>query len=146
MDGRTQAQPGVTYLNPPEMHRNPGYSQGVVVEAPARTVYVGGQNAVSADGQVVGAGDLAAQTERALQNLSTVLAAAGARLQDVVKLTVFLVQGQDFREGYGAFQRAWGDATPPAVSAALVSGLAHPDFLVEIEAIAVLPAAAQPER
>ena len=54
----------MTHLNPEGMHRNPAYSQGVVVEATARTVYVGGQNAVSPEGQVVGVGDLAAQTER----------------------------------------------------------------------------------
>jgi enamine deaminase RidA (YjgF/YER057c/UK114 family) len=134
--------PQVTHLNPAGMHRNPAYSQGVVVEGNARTIYVGGQNAVNPDGQVVGVGDLAAQTEWALQNLATVLTAAGARLQDVVKLTVYLVQGQDFRAGYGAFQRACGDAPPPVVSAALVSGLAHPDFLVEIEAVAVTGPAA----
>jgi enamine deaminase RidA (YjgF/YER057c/UK114 family) len=145
MNGADRERPVVTHLNPEGMHQNPAYSQGVVVEAPARTVYVGGQNAVSPEGQVVGVGDLAAQTELTLQNLATVLAAAGARLQDVVKLTVYLVQGQDFREGYGAFQRAWGDAPPPAVSAAMVSGLAHPDFLVEIDAVAILPAAA-PQR
>ena len=145
MSGAERERPAVTHLNPEGMHRSPAYSQGVAVEAPARTVYVGGQNAVSPDGQIVGVGDVAAQTERALLNLTTVLAAGGARLQDVVKLTVFLVQGQDFRAGYGAFQRAWGDAPPPAVSAALVAGLAHPDFLVEVEAIAVVPATA-PQR
>ena len=88
MNGADRERPVVTHLNPEGMHQNPAYSQGVVVEAPARTVYVGGQNAVSPEGQVLGVGDLAAQTELALQNLATVLAAAGARLQDVVKLTV----------------------------------------------------------
>ena len=57
--------PLVTRLNPEKMHRNPAYSQGVVVEGHARTIYVGGQNAVSPEGQVVGVGNLAAQTEQA---------------------------------------------------------------------------------
>jgi enamine deaminase RidA (YjgF/YER057c/UK114 family) len=124
------------------MHRNPAFSQAVVVEGNARTIYVGGQNAVDAQGRVVGAGDLAAQTERTLENLATVLAAAGARLQDVVKWTVFAVQGQDARPAVGVFQRVWGSAPPPAISVIAVAGLANPEFLVEVEAIAVTGVAA----
>jgi enamine deaminase RidA (YjgF/YER057c/UK114 family) len=132
----------VTHLNPAGMHRNPAFSQAVVVEGNARTIYVGGQNAVDAEGRVVGGGDLAAQTERTLQNLATVLAAAGARLQDVVKWTVFAVQGQDARPAVGVFQRVWGTAPPPAISVVAVAGLANPEFLVEVEAIAVTGPAA----
>jgi len=53
-------QPTITHVNPEAMHSNPAFSQAVVVEGAARTIYVGGQNAVDADGRVVGAGDLAA--------------------------------------------------------------------------------------
>jgi enamine deaminase RidA (YjgF/YER057c/UK114 family) len=127
----------VTHLNPAGMPHNPVFSQAVAVEGNARTIYVGGQNAVDADGRVVGIGDLAAQTERTLENLTTVLAAAGARLQDVVKWTIFAVQGQDPRPAVGVFQRVWGDTPPPAISVIAVAGLAHPDFLVEVEAVAV---------
>jgi enamine deaminase RidA (YjgF/YER057c/UK114 family) len=127
----------VTHLNPPGLHRNPAYSQAVVVEGSVRTIYVGGQNAVAADGRVVGVGDLAAQTEQIFDNLRTLLAAAGATLHDVVKWTVLVVQGQDLRPGFDVFRKAWGNAPPPIVTAAFVAGLAHPDFLVEIEAVAV---------
>jgi enamine deaminase RidA (YjgF/YER057c/UK114 family) len=127
----------VTRLSPEGLHRNPAYSQAVVVEGSVRTIYVGGQNAVSADGRVVGVGDLAAQTEQVFENLRTLLAAAGATLHDVVKWTVFVVQGQDLRPGFAVFQKAWGTAPPPVVTAAFVAGLAHPDFLVEIEAVAI---------
>ena len=116
----------VTHLNPAGMHRNPAFSQAVVVEGNTRTIYVGGQNAVDAEGRVVGRGDLAAQTERTLENLATVLAAAGARLQDVAKWTVFAVQGQDARPAVGVFQRVWGSAPPPAISVIAVAGLANP--------------------
>jgi enamine deaminase RidA (YjgF/YER057c/UK114 family) len=76
-----------------------------------------------------------------LHNLRIALAAAGAGPEHVVKWNVFIVEGQDFRTGYAAFQRVWGDRpNPPLITAAVVKGLAHPDFLVEIDAIAVVPA------
>src|SRR6185436_6733621 len=131
----------VQHLNPEGMHNNPAFTQAVVVEGPARTIYVGGQNAVSPDGTIVGVGDLAAQTEQVLANVETVLRAAGATIHDVIKWTLFIVQGQDIRPGFAAYQRAWGQhPNPPAISAAFVAGLAHPDYLVEIEAIAVVGA------
>jgi enamine deaminase RidA (YjgF/YER057c/UK114 family) len=121
------------------MHNNPAFSQAVVVEGAARTIYVGGQNAVAPDGQIVGIGDLAAQTEQTFTNLETVLTAAGATLHDIVKWTIFVVEGHDILPGFAVFQRRWGTTVKPvpAISMARVAGLAHPDFLVEIEAIAV---------
>ncbi len=68
----------VYYVDPDELHHNPA-TNVVVVEGPARTVYIGGQNAVDASGDVVGKGDVAAQTEQVLANLRTALAAGGAR-------------------------------------------------------------------
>ena len=131
-------QPTITHVNPEAMHNNPAFSQAVVVEGAARTIYVGGQNAVAADGTIVGVGDLAAQTEQALSNLKTVLAAAGAGPEHVVKWTLLVVAGQSIETGYAAFRRAWGvPANPPAITAAFVAGLAHPDFLIEMDAVAV---------
>lgn len=130
----------VTHLNPQGMHANPAYSQAVTVSGNAKTIYIGGQNAVDAEGKIVGAGDMAAQTEQIFVNLETVLGAAGATLHDVVKWTVFVVQGHDFMPGFAVFQHKWGtSAEPPIVTAAIVAALAHPDFLVEIEAVAVVP-------
>ncbi len=131
----------VGFHNPDGMHRNPAFSNVAVVSGSVRTIYVGGQDAVDADGNVVGVGDIAAQTEQVLRNLGTALAAAGAGPEHVVKWTIFIVDGQDFRAGYAAFQRVWGDRPdPPVITAAVVTGLAHPDFLVEMDAIAVVPA------
>jgi enamine deaminase RidA (YjgF/YER057c/UK114 family) len=145
--GETSArgqQPGetmqveVTHVNPEGMHNNSAFSQAVIVEGSARTIYVGGQNAVDADGQIVGSGDLAAQTEQVYKNLETVLAASGATLHDIIKWTIYVVQGQDITPGFAVFQRVWGtSARPPAISVVMVAGLANPEFLVEIEAIAV---------
>jgi enamine deaminase RidA (YjgF/YER057c/UK114 family) len=129
----------IEHLSPEGMHRNPAFSQAVVVANPGRTIYIGGQNAVNAQGEIVGKGDLAAQTEQIFANLGIVLEAAGASLHDIVKWSIFIVEGQDLLPGFEVFQKHWGtEHQPPAVSAALVSSLAHPDFLVEIEAIAIV--------
>jgi enamine deaminase RidA (YjgF/YER057c/UK114 family) len=135
MDGR------VEFLNPDGLPRNPAFSNVAVVSGSVRTIYIGGQDAVDAEGNIVGIGDIAAQTEQVLRNLRTALAAAGAGPEHVVKWNIFIVDGQDIRTGYAAFQRAWGDRpNPPVITAAVVKGLAHPDFLLEMDAIAVVPA------
>ena len=129
----------VEFLHPDGLHRNPAFSNVAVVSGSVRTIYVGGQDAVDAEGNIVGVGDIGAQTEQVLRNLRTALAAAGAGPEHVIKWTVLIVDGQDFRAGYAAFQREWGDRTdPPVITAAFVTGLAHPDFLVEMDAIAVV--------
>jgi enamine deaminase RidA (YjgF/YER057c/UK114 family) len=118
---------------------NPAFSQAVSVQGPTRTIYVGGQNAVEADGTVASQ-DLAAQTTRALQNLELVLADAGARLEDVVSWSILVVAGQPLGEAVAAFQQAWcARGEPPAITVAFVAGLASPRFLVEVNAVAVVP-------
>jgi enamine deaminase RidA (YjgF/YER057c/UK114 family) len=130
----------VEFLNPEGLPRNPAFSNVVVVSGSVRTIYIGGQDAVDAEGNIVGIGDIAQQTEQVLRNLRTALEAAGAGPEHVVKWNVLIVDGQDFASGYAAFQRVWGDRPdPPVITAAAVKGLAHPDFLVEMDAIAVVP-------
>ena len=90
MDGR------VEFLNPDGLPRNPAFSNVAVVSGSVRTIYVGGQDAVDAEGNIVGIGDIAAQTEQVLRNLPTALAAAGAGPEHVVKWNVLIVDGQDF--------------------------------------------------
>jgi enamine deaminase RidA (YjgF/YER057c/UK114 family) len=127
-----------TYLNPGSLARNPAFTQAVVVEGQVKTIYVGGQNAVRPDGTIVG-GTLAEQARQALLNVQAALAAAGATLKDVVRWSVAIVEGQPAAEGFAAFREAWGDAAdPPAISVHIISGLANPQFLVEIDAIAVI--------
>jgi enamine deaminase RidA (YjgF/YER057c/UK114 family) len=130
----------VEFLNPDGLPRNPAFSNVAVVSGTVRTIYIGGQDPVDADGGIVGIGDIASQTEQVLRNLRTALTAAGAGPENVVKWNVFIVDGQDFATGYAAFQRVWGTPVePPVITAAVVKGLAHPDFLVEMDAIAVVP-------
>jgi enamine deaminase RidA (YjgF/YER057c/UK114 family) len=128
-------------LDPEGLHRNPAFSNVVVVSGNVRTVYVGGQNAVDGDGTIIGVGDVAAQTEQVLRNLRTALEAAGAGPEHVVKWTVLVVEGHDVASGFAAFRKVWGDLSdPPVITVAVVKGLARPDFLVEMDAIAVVPA------
>jgi enamine deaminase RidA (YjgF/YER057c/UK114 family) len=130
----------VEHINPPGLVQSPAFSQVVTVTGPVRTVYVGGQNAVTAAGDMGGVGDMAAQAEQVMANVQTALAAGGADLGHVVRWGVFVVQGHDLGAGFGAFQRAWGDrGDPPLVTVAVVAGLAHPQALVEVEAMAVVP-------
>lgn len=134
VDGR------VEFLDPEGLPRNPAFSNVAVVSGSVRTIYVGGQDAVNANGEIVGIGDIAAQTEQVLRNLRTALEAAGAGPEHVVKWNVLIVEGQEFAAGFAAFQKAWGvPSDPPVITGAVVNGLAHPDFLVEMDAIAVVP-------
>ena len=135
-----RATPRVEHLNPDGLHHNAAFTQAVVVSGPVRTIYVGGQNAVSATGEIVGKGDIAAQTTQVLRNVETALAAAGARFEHVIKWTLLIVEGVSLPEGFAAFQRVWaGRPNPPVITAAIVRSLAHPDFLLELDAIAVVP-------
>jgi enamine deaminase RidA (YjgF/YER057c/UK114 family) len=131
----------VELLSPDGLVKNPAFSNVAIVSGPVRTIYVGGQDAVTAEGEVVGKGDLGAQSAQIYANIETALAAAGAGLEHVVKWNVFVVEGQDIAAGFAAFQRAWGDreSPPPLITFAFVKGLANPDFLAEMDVIAVVP-------
>ena len=130
----------VQYMNPPALHRNPAFTNVITVTGLVKTVYIGGQDAVETSGAIVGKGDLKRQTEQILTNIQAALAAVGGRLEHVVKWNLYVVQGQPLQEGFEVFQRVWGNRpNPPAISMAFVAGLAHPDFLAEMDAIAVIP-------
>ena len=129
----------ITHVNPDSLARNPAFSHAVRVPAGSDTVYVGGQNGTGPDGEVVGPG-IGEQTRQAFENLRTCLEAAGADMTDVVKWTILCVEGVDMQEGFAASGEFWPkDAEPPVITVAIVSGLAVPGALVEIEAVAVIP-------
>jgi len=128
---------GKRHVNPEGLHRSPGFSQAVVVEQPAKTIYVGGQNGVDADGRVVGP-TVGEQSRQALRNLTAILESEGAGLADVVHWRIAVVEGHSFNDGYAAFQEVWDPADPPpAITVHVVSGLG-PGFLVEIDAVAAV--------
>lgn len=125
-------------LRPAGLVSSPAFSHVAIIPPGATTIYVGGQNAVDADGAIVGDGDVATQSVRALANARVALAAAGASLADVVQWTVFFVEGADLDAGYGAIAGELASDEPALVTAARVSGLGVPGALVEISAIATV--------
>ena len=128
---------GVRHINPDGLHRSPAFSQAVVVEQPAKTIYIGGQNGVDADGKVVGP-TLAEQAKQAFSNLATILESEGASLANVVHWKIAVVDGESIDDGVAAFQQVWNRADPPpAITVHVVAGLS-PGFLVEIDAVAVV--------
>jgi len=130
----------VEYLNPDTLNKNPAFTNVVIASGPVRTVYIGGQDAVDASGAIIGKGDFKVQTQQVLQNMQAALAAADAQLEHVVKWNLYILQGQSLQDGFEIYQRIWGNRpNPPAISAMFVAGLAHPDFLLEMDAIAVVP-------
>ncbi len=130
----------VEHLNPERLYKNPAYSQAVVTTGNVKTVFVGGQNSVNVSGDLVGEGDIAAQAEQIFKNLETALTAGGAKLDHVVKWNIYVVQGQPPQPAFEVFQRVWGDRPdPPLIALLFVSGLAQPEYLAEIEAVAIVP-------
>jgi enamine deaminase RidA (YjgF/YER057c/UK114 family) len=125
-------------LNPDTLHKNPAFSQAAVIAPGATLVYVGGQNAVNAQGEIVGK-DLGSQTTQALHNVVAALAAASATLADVFKLNIYVVQGWPLNEGFAAAQPFFSNGVPPpTIGFFFVAGLANPEYLVEIEAVAAI--------
>ena len=130
----------VKHLNPEGLHKNPTYSQAVVTTGDVKTVYVGGQNAVDVSGEVIGKGDIKAQAEQIFKNLERALAGGGARLDQVIKWNIYVLEGQPPQPAFEVFQRVWGNrSNPPLITLLFVSGLAQPDYLMELDAVAVVP-------
>lgn len=125
-------------IRPEGLVSSPAFSHVAIVPPGATTIYVGGQNAVDAAGSLVGEGDVAAQSVRALENAKTALSAAGASLNDVVQWTVLFVDGVDLGAGYGAIASELASDEPALVTAARVSGLGVSGALVEISAVAAV--------
>jgi enamine deaminase RidA (YjgF/YER057c/UK114 family) len=130
----------VQHLNPEALPRNPAFTQAVVVTGPAKTIYIGMQNAVDVSRTIVGKGDIAAQTGQTLKNLQACLEAAGARPEHLIQWTIYIAQGHSLQAAFEVGQRWWGNRpNPPANTVILVPAFVPPDFLIGIEAIAVVP-------
>ena len=101
------------------------------------SVFVSGQVSTDADGELVGAGDAGAQSEQCFKNVEAALTAAGAGWDDVAKITCFLVNAADY-PAYAAARQRLFPQNGPASSTVIVSALVRPEYLVEIEAYAVI--------
>jgi len=130
----------IQHINPEGLSKNPAFSQLVITQGKGKTIYIGGQNAVNAQREITGKGDIGKQTEQVMENMKAALTACGATFENIVKLTILIVQGQDLLKGFQASQKYLGHLkNPPAVTSAFVAALAHPDFLVEVDAIVFVP-------
>jgi enamine deaminase RidA (YjgF/YER057c/UK114 family) len=126
------------HIDPDDLAPAEMYSH-VIVATGRRIVFVAGQVSEDRDGELVGAGDFDAQARQAFANVGRALAAAGARPQDVAKLTIYVV---DYRAEHLPAIRAgraavFGDHRPTDALIGVVS-LAHPGCLIEVEAMAVV--------
>jgi len=129
----------IEYPTPAGLVASPAFSHVAVVPPGATTILVGGQNAVDAEGALVGEGDVAAQVEQVMANIVTALAAADASMADVVSMTVALVDGVDIDAAYGAAAASIPTDRPaPLVTAAFVPALGVPGALVEVSALAAV--------
>ena len=128
------------YINPDSLFSSLEHGFSQVVSATGRTVYVSGQTAWNPKKEIVGGTDLAQQTRQALRNVQAAVEAAGGTLSDVVSLRIYVVNYRP--EQADAIGSALRDFVPeprrPATSWIGVCALADPDFLIEIEATAVL--------
>jgi enamine deaminase RidA (YjgF/YER057c/UK114 family) len=124
---------------PEGLLHNAGFSQ-VVVAAGKRTIYTAGQVSIDERGNLVGADDLTAQTEQVMRNVGLALAAAGASFADIVKITTYVVNYKpEHRAIIGRARMPFFAKRPPPASTLVgVSALALPEWLVEIEAVAVV--------
>ncbi|NAZ16565.1 RidA family protein [Glutamicibacter soli] len=128
----------IQFFRPEGLVQSPAFSHAAVVPPGMATVYLGGQDAVDAQGRLEGAGDTAAQASKAMDNAVAALAAAGASLDDVVQWTVVMVQGSDVNAAYGAIAPWLARDEPPLVVASMVAALGLPGALIEISAIAAI--------
>jgi enamine deaminase RidA (YjgF/YER057c/UK114 family) len=125
--------------HPKGLVSNAGFSQ-VVVASGSRTIYTAGQVSIDERGASVAAGDLAEQTAQSMRNVGLALTAAGASYSDIVKITTYVVNYKPEHRAIIGKARApfFASGTPPASTLVGVAALAQSEWLVEIEAIAVV--------
>ena len=114
------------------------FSQAIEVEAKGRIVFLSGMTARRADGTIAGVGDIEAQTRQVCENLKSAVEAAGGSLDDVCRVDVY-VRNMEHFEAIHKVRREYFKPPAPASTMVEVTKMVHPDYLIEINAIAVLP-------
>lgn len=127
------------FINPETMQSPDGYTHVVEVTS-GRPVYISGQVALDRDGKLAG-GDIRSQTRQVFENMRAALAAVGGTLGDVVKLNTYLLDVTEMPAVREVRNEYFDSGRPPAATAVEVSRLEPDGVLIEIEAVAVLPAA-----
>ena len=124
-------------IAPKNLHRPFGYAHAIQID---KTLHISGQIPLDMDMNVVGKNDMAAQTEQVYGNLKKVLEDAGGTMRNIVMLNIYCTDIERFdKETRGLRKKYFGDYYP-AVTAVEVKRLYRPDFMIEVEAVAVLDA------
>jgi enamine deaminase RidA (YjgF/YER057c/UK114 family) len=127
----------IEYINPDGLIKNPAFSQIAVIQGNGKTIYIGGQNSVNSNREIIGKGDIEKQTAQVLLNIQTALISVGATPENIVKISIAVIPGQNLNKAFQVYQKFMSDVIiRPAISVHIVAALANPDFLIEIEAIA----------
>jgi enamine deaminase RidA (YjgF/YER057c/UK114 family) len=128
------------FLNPKGLLASPAFSQVAIVKGSGKTITISGQVALDEHGELVGRGDVRAQTRKVFENLKLALAAAGAGFEDVVKMTYYIVGYRP--EQLGPIREVRSEylsrTHPPASTLVGVEALFEDDVLIEVEAVAVV--------
>ena len=127
-------------VNPAALARPSGYAHGISTDG-GRLLFLAGQPGLNADGEIVAPGDMVAQFSQALSNLQVVVEAAGGKLEDIARLTIYVKEIEAYRanlQPLGAAWRSFFGRYYPAVTLVEVSNLFDAGALVEIDGIAVL--------
>jgi enamine deaminase RidA (YjgF/YER057c/UK114 family) len=127
-------------FNPPGtwQPKGRGFSMGVVQHA-GHVIHFTGQVAWNENEEIVGPGDVRAQTHQCFRNIEAVLAAVGGKLEDIVAVTTYFTDRAQLPLIQEARRSYFAPETAPASTSVMVAGLGHPDFLVELAPIAVVP-------
>ena len=129
-----------TFINPPELYKHPNYTRVITVKGPCTFIYISGQTPSGNDYEPVAKGDYKAQYERILEALTIQLKAAGATWADVVSRRTFTLDIDKMRAATKDVPRPFDTDFPPTSTMIQVSRLSHPDFLIEIDLVAVTEA------
>jgi 2-iminobutanoate/2-iminopropanoate deaminase len=114
----------------------PRYSQGILADG-GKLLFIAGQTASDKDGNVVGKGDIEAQAHQVFKNIRAVLEEAGGSLDNLAMTTTYITD-RKYREGYNRVRQQYYKNNSPTSTLVIITGLAHPDYLIEINGIAVL--------
>jgi reactive intermediate/imine deaminase len=129
---------GKTTYNPETMRTPFGIFSNAAMAEPGRLYFISGQVAVDVNGHVVGPGDIRAQTRQVLENIKAALAAVGGTMDDIACVNVFVVNMEHLAAIHEVRAEYW-QRDYPASTLVQVAGLVHPDYLIEINAVAVVP-------
>jgi 2-iminobutanoate/2-iminopropanoate deaminase len=125
-------------INPDGLPAPVGPYSNVVTSPPGKLVFVAGQVALDADGNIVGEGDIVAQTRQVMENIRVGLEAAGASFADVVKIVNYITDVNEFSK-MAAVRREYLREPHPTSTLVEVQALMFPELMIEIEAMAVIP-------